>query len=692
MLFYQVVLLAGYAYAHFLTQKKRLRNQLLIHLGVVIAPLIVFAIGPPIWAPPAANQAVQWLLLYLLAAIGAPFFVLSTNAPLLQKWFGSQYQNSGKSAYSLYSASNAGSMLALLSYPLLIERQLRLGEQYILLKACYAAFVIVMLAIMFNIAKAQKAEVKQDGVLDSLKIEKVPLSKLIPQRLWWTFLAFVPSSLLLSITTYITSDIAPCPLLWVVPLALYLLTFIIAFSEKKFINQNWLTVLFSACLIVLSVMFFWKPVELLFVFMFPLHLLTFFLASLLCHTRLAHSKPESHRLTEFYLCLSIGGALGGIFNTLIAPQIFNRLYEYPLGLLLSCSGITNSSRSESNSDWRPGGLLICASLLSIAVLFEVSRNLAQPLLGYRALFVLAPAAIFSSFSIRKPQYMAACLFIVFCTGAMIGRPEYIFEKRNIFGSLAVARGPGDTHLLIHGAILHGAEKMDEGSTPEPLTYYHHESPIGHIFSAYNDEWRNANIAVVGLGTGTLAAYAQPDQHWTFYEINPMVVDVAQNSQLFTYLQFMQGHKSIEVGDGRQSISQAKDKSLQLIVLDAFSSDSIPVHLLTREALKLYESKLTEQGLIVFHISSRAVDLSPVLRELAKDAGFACLMEEVGGGKDKLLEHKLTSKWLVMARKPQYLARLQQQFRFAPPPEMPSVSLWTDDFSNIFESLHIRGPQ
>jgi hypothetical protein len=437
-------------------------------------------------------------------------------------------------------------------------------------------------------------------------------------------------------------------------------------------------------------MFFWKAVALHCAFMFPLHLVTFFLAALLCHTRLAQSKPETGRLTEFYLCLSIGGALGGIFNTLIAPQIFKTLFEYPLGLLLSCAGLANLSQPSEESNWRFGGFLICASLASVAILFAASSSWISPWDNYRLLVVLAPAAICSSFAIRQPFFMAACLAIVFFVGVRFWRPDFLFEQRNVFGTLAVAEVPEKTHILIHGTIVHGAERMDQGDKPEPLTYYHYGSPIGHIFDAYDNQWKSAYVAVIGLGTGSIAAYGQPEQHWTFYEINPLVADVAQNPNLFTYLLHMHGKKTITIGDGRQCIAEASDKSLSLIVLDAFSSDSIPIHLLTREALQIYKNKLADGGLIVFHVSSRAVDLTPVLRELAKDASLACLVEQTGGRKDKASSHKFASKWLVMARNYQDIQALQQRYTFAAPSGMTSASLWTDDFSNVFETLHMEG--
>ncbi|MDR3616469.1 MAG: hypothetical protein P4L53_23110 [Candidatus Obscuribacterales bacterium] len=693
MLFYQLVLLGGYTYAHLLSRQKNVRYQVATHLIVILAPLAVLAAGPPAWSPPNADHAVQWLLIYLLVSIGAPFFVLSTNAPLVQKWFSLKFSERGKSAYALYSASNAGSMLALLAYPFLIEPHLRLSEQYKLLQICYVAFVIVMVAIMFAIFKEGKKSADEghdEAESPALSETSCAPLKRWSQRLGWVFLAFVPSSLLLSVTTYITSDIAPCPLLWVVPLALYLLTFIIAFAEKQIVSQKWLNVIYSVCLISLAVVFFWKAVALNFAFMFPLHLFTLFLAALLCHTRLAHSKPETTRLTEFYLCLSIGGALGGIFNTLIAPQIFKTLFEYPLGLLLSCAGLVNPSQPSEKSNWRFGGLLICVSLASVAVLFAVSSGLPSPWDDYRILVVLAPAAICSSFAIRQPFFMAACLAIVFFVGGKFWRPDFLFEQRNVFGTLAVAEVPEKTHVLIHGAIVHGAEIMDQGTAPEPLTYYHHDSPIGHIFNVFNQQWRAADVAVIGLGTGSLAAYGQPGQHWTFYEINPLVTKVALDPALFTYLLYMQGEKSIKIGDGRQSIGETRDKTLSLIVLDAFSSDSIPVHLLTREALQIYKNKLADGGLIVFHISSRAVDLTSVLRELAKDASLACLVEQTGGRKDKASSHKFASKWLVMAKDYKDIAVLQQRYTFVPPSAAPSASLWTDDFSNVFETLRFEG--
>jgi hypothetical protein len=259
----------------------------------------------------------------------------------------------------------------------------------------------------------------------------------------------------------------------------------------------------------------------------------------------------------------------------------------------------------------------------------------------------------------------------------------------MFGTLVVINSAEGLHTLTHGNTLHGAEIMALKRPHEPLTYYHTDSPIGHIFSAYQTRLQNANIAVIGLGAGTMAAYAQPGQNWTFYEINPLIVKVASDEHLFTYLTDCQAKKQIMLGDGRQSIASAADKEYKLIAFDAFSSDAIPVHLTTREAIRLYLTKLADGGLLVFHISSRSIDLKPTLRELAKDAHLACLVEVAGQNKSWKKDRKLISTWFVMARTAEDLAPLRVGSSFVPPDTSPKASLWTDDFSNLLETLRLN---
>ena len=689
MLFYQLLLLAGYIYAHMVTRRWSIRGQLAIHGTLLLTPFIVFALGPPHWPAPDADHAVQWLLSYLLVSVGLPFFILSTNAPLVQRWFADSSVKDAKNAYFLYSASNLGSLCALVSYPTLIEPHLSLGHQYIFLVCLYAAFALTMMAIViktWKIAGANKSEVVSEEISQALQTDKKTAWK---QRLNWMFLAFIPSSLMLSVTTYITSNVAPCPLFWVVPLALYLLSFVFAFSPWTIINRVLLSYIHALLLVLLATVFFWTKVEFSFLFMFPLHLTTFFIIALMCHMKLADSRPDPRRLTEFYLCLAVGGALGGTFNAIVAPAVFKTLFEYPAVLALSCFARTTLGPTGERGRWRYGSAMLAAALLSIVIVYQWSRNWPAEWLDNRVIALLTPAAFICLAASTEPLFMMLIVSSIFLVGASTWKSDAVFQGRNTLGTLTVVNDKDGAHFLAHGNTLHGAEDMREPRPHTPISYYHEDSPIAHVFYAFDAKWKHANIAVVGLGCGTIAAYAQPGQSWTFYEINPMMLKIASEEKLFTYYADCKATHQVIIGDGRQALARARDGEYDMITFDAFSSDAIPVHLLTREALQLYLSKLAPGGVLVFHISSRTVDLKPTLRELAKDANLACLLEVSGTNLKWSKEHKLSSTWMVMARTENDLAPLKEKSAFAPPDPNQKASLWTDDFSNLLETLRLN---
>jgi len=717
MLFFQIALLAGYVYAHLVTNRWSIRSQLIIHGTLLLLPLFVFMAGPPVWSAPDANHVVQWVLSYLLVAIGLPFFLLSTNAPLVQRWYANTLAGNANKAYALYSASNLGSLCALLAYPTLIEPHFTLKQQYSLFVYCYYAFVLVMLLIIKKSWNSAKHVTSEDLVIlervaaDTDKVVSGPvLAELSTQGmssaelksttdsrsrpLWvqrsnWIFLSFIPSSLLLSVTTYITTNIAPSPMFWLVPLALYLITFIIAFSPWGLKSRIWLGPAQAMLLISLCIVFSCGIIEYKLQIMFPLHIATFFFTALLCHTELASERPDAKRLTEFYLCVAIGGALGGIFNALIAPTIFQTLLEYPIVLALSCLARSPINQSLLRKNWRYGSTLLCVTLASIALLFAWSENWPADWMVYRIVVILAPVALCCLAASELPLYMMFCVISILLVGANIARPQLLFQGRNTFGTLVVQMTNDGSHYLTHGNILHGVEFMSAPRPHLPIAYYHADSPIAHIFGSFKKKFRNANIAVVGLGSGTMAAYAEPGQNWTFYEINPLVVQIAEDPNLFTYLTDCKAHKTIVLGDGRQAISKANDKEYNMIAFDAFSSDAIPVHLLTKEAIHLYLSKLADGGILVFHISNRSIDLQPILRELAKDAHLTSLVEVAGQQTSSNPKHKLVSTWFVMARNEDDLSELRTHSQFVPPSQSPVVSLWTDDFSNLLETFKLK---
>jgi hypothetical protein len=710
MLFYQLLLLGGYIYAHILTKRFSLRTQLKVHGMFLLAPFFVFAVGPPVWAPPDSSHAVQWLLTYLLAAVGLPFFLLATNSPLVQRWFASCAGEKAKSAYFLYSASNLGSLSALLAYPLLLEPHLKLSQQYALLVGLYTLFAVVMVRVMLKTWKDGVDDPIVEGAMSSVQpgakegiqenpagLESVPskssktsfLNSTWFQRSKWIFLAFVPSSLLLSVTTYITSNVAPCPLFWVIPLGLYLLTFVIVFSPWNLINRTVLAYLQAVLIVLLTIVFYWTRFEFSLNLMFPLHLVTFFVTALMCHQTLADSRPGTDRLTEFYLFLSVGGALGGLFNALIAPSIFNTMCEYPLVLALSCLGRKSFTSQGQQWNWRYGAMMFALCLASLAGMLSWTKTWPTDWLDNRIVAVLAPAALITLTISTDQLFMTLCVCAIFLVGASTWRADSLFRGRNTYGALTVVNLPDQTHLLQHGNTLHGAEGMNAPRPHLPLAYYHADTPFGHLFSVLRPQLEGAEIGVVGLGCGTIAAYSQPGERWTFYEINPLIVEIAKDPKLFQYLKDCRATYNVILGDGRQSLVNARDGQFKLLFFDAFSSDAIPVHLLTREAIQLYLRKLRPDGILVFHISSRTVDLKPTLRELAKDANLPCLFELSGANWQWTTDRKLASKVLVIAKRMVDIEPLEKSAHFLPPEPTPKASLWTDDFSNLLETLRLE---
>jgi hypothetical protein len=505
-------------------------------------------------------------------------------------------------------------------------------------------------------------------------------------------LAFVPSSLLLGVTNYITTDIAQVPLLWIIPLAIYLITFILVFAPKPVFPHPLMLRVQPFVLIPLGILFYWgfaKTVAWPFI---PFHLLVFFVTAMVCHGEIAYSRPSTFHLTEYYLWISIGGVLGGVFNTLVAPQVFNSFTEYPFMIAIACL-----LRPSLDSDHRPHKRWFDLGLpLAGLVLFGLFKTgmryyvQARDTLGIPELvvFILISCLIgvvCFSFRYRPIRFgfgMGAILLVGFL---WTGEQEAILHKeRNFFGIHQVVHDPkGGYHLLFHGTTLHGAQSLNPKRIHEPLAYYYPTGPLGQVFAVYSKNLDHAQVAVIGLGTGSVAGYARPGQHWTFYEIDPTVERIAKESRYFTFLRDCPAKVGVVLGDARLSLANAADHPYDLMILDAFSSDAIPIHLLTREALTLYLAKLSESGVLVFHISNKYLDLKPVLGNLANHLNLVCLAQddmELSEAEKKA--KKAPSTWAVMARQTSDLIQLTEDHRWKPLSSSPKSRLWTDDFSNI----------
>lgn len=906
MVFFQMLLLMGYQYAHFMTGKYPPRKQWAIHLLVLGLPIAAFFLAVTFGArhspiaiveslAPGGDESspVLSVLALLTIAIGVPFFVISTSAPLLQKWFTATGHPSARDPYFLYSASNAGSLISLLGYPFVIEPNLSIISQAWLFAIGFGLLTVLVFFCGRAAANpigvppasqqlAGKATSKANAPLPTAAPPEPPPT--LVRKLKWVALAFVPSSLMLGVTFHMTTDIASIPLLWVIPLALYLITFIIAFGRVP----DWFRIVIgnlAPVMVLLLVFVMISDVNPGYFIKMVLHILTFFAVALMCHYELARDRPSPEHLTGFFLLMSVGGVLGGIFNSLIAPLVFPHAYEYPLVLVIGCLMVprllagpdeetTASPAQPGASGWLDaftrewaavGGLIANTYLLAFTILWlthyqphpisfsagmtipefqsgmllrvllgalgggflwvavletyaaatgrrpwltrrlweqlplpariallvvanpfvlpwvsvvvvrsrprlRVYLDLIVPLLvgiGFYCLYQVTGLEwykqrrenIAASLNLSEETVQAVLIFAVpvmicfffvdrpvrfaLCVAAILGYHTYlehgsgvIHSERSFFGILKIEESGGykvlrrgDTLLrddngrlmlaehwklrrLVHGTTLHGTQIVDHerhilddfqmivpNVTPwdmvavagaihafniseEPLTYYHPTGPVGAMFRELRrrDDLRQktdptaapSDVAMVGLGTGSVSCYARPGQRLTFYEIDPAVKHlVADTDKYFTYYSdaVKRGaHMEIRMGDARLKLKEDADRKYALLLVDAFSSDSIPVHLLTKEAVQLYFDRMTEDGLLGLHISNRWVRLEPVVSAIAKELGLAA---RVWNDDNEGPVGKTQSSWVVLARKPEYLGKLNSplgDLLFDPPVE------------------------
>ena len=694
MVFFQATLLAGYLYAHASTRWLRFHHQAMLHIALLAASFLALPIvvASQHIEPPAAGMPVAWLLRVLLVTVGIPFFLVSSSGPLLQRWFTRTDHPLARDPYFLSVAGNVGSIAALLAYPALLEPSLRLAEQSSFWSGGYLALMALTTLCFFFVYRQSKAHL--------LPADDAPHGGDSPtadapswkQRLHWILLAFVPSSLLLGVTTFLTTNVAAVPLLWIVPLVIYLLSFVLVFARRRLLPHTAmlralpLWVLPLAWLIVFDTML---PVG----FLGPLHLLTFFLAAMVCHGELARRRPDGRYLTEFYLSMSVGGVLGGLFNALIAPLIFTTVLEYPLALVLACA--LRPGRSENAKTPLARGLdlalpvMLGAFALGMMSVLNASESKAPLTL---VLVFMVPTILCFSFSGRPVRFALAVGALMVAGGSYAAAQEQITHRsRSFFGVHRVFDIPErNLRYLIHGGIIHGVQFLDPSRRREPSMYYHKTGPVGQVFTAFDAQPEKTRVGVIGLGIGALAAYSKAGQDWTFFEIDPAIVDLAKDARQFTYLSDSPARMRIVTGDGRIALSKEPAQAFDLFIIDAFSSDAVPVHLLTREALRLYMEKLDAAGVVAFHISNRYLNLAPLLADLARDAGLVCLIRYDVQKDDAVLVAKTSTQWVVMARSPEALGTLMHDPRWRAMPARATRLMWTDDFSNPLSLMRWLG--
>lgn len=677
LMFFQIALLAGYLAAD------RLAGRRLVYLGLWLFALplvlLVSQIAEPTWVAGNTEYPFLGLLGYLAVAFGPGYVLVSTTAPTLQRWFA---DSPGRNPYPLYAASNVGSLYGLISYPFLVEPNSTLAEQ----QTAFRFGIVVLFFLIVGCAMMAKPEPQVQAV-----VPRTPLPRRSRRLIF--LLAALMSCWLTATTTHLTTDLAPVPLLWVVPLALYLLSFVVVFARWPEAARTLLGRVVPAALVFLVIALAvqaTEPVELV----VGLHLSVFFLAALLCHGEVAALKPPPAQLTDFYLMLSLGGVAGGTFAAVLAPVVFSRLgmIEYPACLVLAAlvrPGLRSIGPTRRDT-FLLIGFIFAAGLVRIAAdkwlsLALVDTDALTARIIRSGLTVGLPATA-AFVLVRGPVRFAGALAFVLILGASDRRihGEVLEQSRNFFGRLRVTRSEdGDTIRLVHGTTQHGAERTADGDRPKPLMYYHERGPVGRLFRELPAE-RTRRVGVVGLGVGAMAYYAEPGSRWTFFEIDPAVVRIARDSGRFHFLPSCRGDWDVVVGDARRELVGQPDGSFDLLVLDAFSSDAVPVHLLTAEAFALYARKLSPDGVLVLHLSNRYLDLPPLAARLGQtcEPPFEMRLDDDAASETEAADGKFPSTWAVLARKPSdWGPALQRSIRFQKSHVTPGP-VWTDDYSSL----------
>ncbi|HEU4828526.1 MAG TPA: fused MFS/spermidine synthase [Gemmatimonadales bacterium] len=704
VLFFQLVLLAGYLYAHVVSTRLGARTQVLVHAALFAVTLLLLPIEPKLGAPPPGASPVAWLLGLLALSIGAPFLLLSTTGPLLQRWFSRAGHRDSANPYFLYSASNAGSLLALLSYPVFVEPWLTLAGQRVGWSVGYVVVAGLVVACGWTGARGITAPVAPPSGGHSGVTPRLTLH--------WIVLAAIPSALMLAVTTWMTTDVAPVPLLWVIPLALYLLSFIFAFARRPRPGHRWWVERQPVVLVAATVLLFFgdEAVSPMFA---PFHLVAFFVTAMVCHGELARLRPPPERLTKFYLCMSVGGALGGFFSAIVAPLVFDSIAEYPWLVVAACA-VRPTRHCEERSEeaigarWSRRPLASSASpprndVLSLVpfvvalltLIFATTRLTGAGNAETRdpywrigiggACGVMALALLRSR---RRPLELAVGAGLVLVAGHAVeqARGNVVYAERNFYGERTV-REVGPAFTLAHGTTTHGMQFADSARREIPLAYYHRGGPVGELFRSLPLSPLPLRVAVVGLGTGAIAAYGEEGDRFDFYEIDPAMERLARDPRWFSYLEDSEADVRVILGDGRLTMAEVPDSSYDLIFLDAFSSDAIPVHLLTREALAMFAGKLAPEGILAVHLSNRYLRLDRVVAAAADDLGLPARHRVKGTAEDDRPKGYFGSSWAALARDTLPLAPLPPTWTPLEAPE--GLRGWTDDYSNVLSVFRWR---
>ena len=696
--FFQISLLAGYVYSYLVSRKLSLKNQIILHCLLLFCAL--WSVNFHFNAEQIAmTSPVSDTLIALLKNIFFPFVLLSTTSPLIQRWLSLSELKERKTPYTLYVCSNIGSLLALYAYPLILERTLTIDGQGRLWRFLFAAFFLTVVSIGFYLR----------GNLSSETVDAKPdeVSGTNPVLIfYWVLFAFIPSGLMLGVTNYLSTDIGGLPFLWILPLSLYLLSFIWTFSKfytEEIALQFKRLYKISAPVVVL--LFFEMSVGSDFkqnMFLIAVHCAFYFVFSVCCHGFLSAKKPSSEKLTLFYLCLAVGGALGGVFSTFIAPRIFLAVWEYPFLIVLSLPFVIGGFPEQRKEFFKIIGK---ASFLSFIII--ISFNFKIKYIEYLSSVLLILSGIvflFFSFSKKRDFSLLCLLSFMFLQIYSLQNPSFVFKKRNFFGTLSVEKSdfllpptgadafPAVLSVLrlFHGDTLHGWQKaflLKGGIVYDysPDTYYGKGAAVEDFFSVFKRSG-TPEIGWLGLGAGAIICYLPSETGHSVFEIDRDIVEVSTKHRYFRYLEKCAPNAAIHIGDARIELSKEENQKYDLIVVDVFSSHFIPVHLTTKEAIETYRSKLKPDGTILFHISSAAFDVEPVLAKIAQSLKMAFIVRLLP--QDTNCPSCHFPQWGVLANSYENaeIKALMAMPGWRKAEMKEDTMLWTDDFHNLLSAF------
>ena len=693
--FFQIALLVGYCYAHVLKTMLPVHATGYVHLALCLLAIFALPIALPAkWGEPPPGEPYLWQLGLFATAVGLPFVAVAANAPLLQAWFAGTRHPAAKDPYFLYAASNLGSFVALLGYPFVLEPAFGVAA---LSRFWTLGFVALFacIAIVFSMARNNESDTVAASALPDLS-DGAPPTWLARSR--WIMLSMIPSALLTAFTTHVTTDVASAPLLWVLPLSFYLLTFVLVFREHCPIPRTILLPLHLASVALALLMLSQTKYEGWYLTA-PIGAAAFLLSAMVAHRTLYEERPAARYLTEFYLWMSFGGALGGLAAALLAPKIFNEVFEYPLLLALTFACRPHALSLGLNR--RDGGLAVwIVAAIGVLAIYWVpwaiprlpTSTVVSMITEWGATAIVAAimaAAIFVSWKHPVRQLVAA-LSMWAAVSTMPSAVKKGDAKRSYFGVYRVMQSAdGQYNTLVHGSTLHGAQRIRDadGNTVAdiaPATYYYEGSPMARTVvtrrAALEAQGKKGRYGVIGLGTGSLACHAAKDETWRFFEIDPVMIDIASGDENFTFIENCLPEADIQIGDARLTLAKEANASFDLLIVDAFSSDAVPVHLMTAEALKLYLSKLTPDGVVLLHISNRYLDLDAVLGATAAaipGIHGIILSDDAADG-----SYAQSTSTVALFAKSEAALEAYKTLADLKPLEASKMRPWTDDYSDI----------